>query len=130
MKEVILALGRACEAHRKGLQVQELKWVKMPTYQMHHRTMFQGLARSLDMGLDNMNNLSPPSPRPGPPSPVLAFSDPYTLSELQKEDIWESVPGNSSTSAVSRKRLGDWEGTLGNHSSVGSAPKKVPLNSL
>nr|POF00424.1 hypothetical protein CFP56_77832 [Quercus suber] len=73
----------------------------------------QGLTRSLDTGLDNLNSLSPISPGPGPPSPGLAYSDPYPFSELQKDQMKELNPRNSTASDVSGKRLRVEFGRLG-----------------
>ena len=79
------------------------------------QSISQSLTRSLDTGLDNLNNLSPISPGPSPPSPGSAYSDPYPLSEKQKEEIKDLNLTNSTTSVVSRKRFRVEFGRLGRH---------------
>ena len=89
----------------------------------------QDLTRSLDMGLDNLNSLSPISPSPSPPSPGLAYSVPYPFSELQKDEIKELNPRNSAASDVSRKRFRVEYGRLGRNIRqrllCGFCPKEV-----
>ena len=57
--------------------------------------------------------MSNKQPGPGPPSPRSANSDPYPLSEKQKEEIKDLNPTNSTTSGVSRKRFRVEFGRLG-----------------
>lgn len=93
----------------------------------------QGLTRSLDTGLDNFNNLSPISPGPSPPSPVLAFSDPYPYQNCKRKTLGSWFLGVLQHQLFQGKglewNLEDWEGTLGKDFSMVSTPKKVHLNS-
>ena len=77
------------------------------------QSISQSLTRSLDTRLDNLNNLSPISPGPGPPSPRSVCSDPYPLLEKQKEEFKDLNSTNSTTSVVSRKRFRVEFGRLG-----------------